>query len=357
MACRAAAPARAFVHMRGTVTGKTQGSGHKPGCVELAGDSPLVRRALELVQQAAIESGNVLILAEPGLDTTSVGREVHLLSSRGSAPFVALDCATIDAAEVENRLFGRRVARRARGFGDLETVAKDSAVLEAGHGTLFLAHIGELPASAQRRLARVVRDGEVRVTGSTGSYRVGARLMAGAAPDLETDVEEGRFRGDLYRRLRAFEIQVPPLRQRAEDVPVIATHAATEICVSAGQPIPEFTQVALTLLAALPWRGNISELRTLLERVILARSDEVIRLEDLLTEMRLDGALTPLVPNGSLREARRRFEREYVAAVLQHHRWRMADAARALGIQRTNLYRKARQLGLRRGRAFKRDSG
>ena len=345
-----------MVDMRGTVTGET-GSRHKPGCVELAGDSPLVRRALELVEQAAIESGNVLILAEPGLDTTSVGREVHLLSSRGSAPFVALDCATVDAAEVENRLFGRRVARRARGVGDLETVAKDSAVLEAGHGTLFLAHIGELPASAQRRLARVVRDGEVRVTGSTGSYRVGARLMAGAAPDLETDVEEGRFRGDLHRRLRAFEIQVPPLRQRAEDVPVIATHAATEICVSAGQPIPEFTQVALTLLAALPWRGNISELRTLLERVILARSDEVIRLEDLLTEMRLDGALTPLVPNGSLREARRRFEREYVAAVLQHHRWRMADAARALGIQRTNLYRKARQLGLRRGRAFKRDSG
>ena len=106
-----------------------------------------------------------------------------------------------------------------------------------------------------------------------------------------------------------------------------------------------------------PWRGNISELRILLERVILARSDEVIRVEDLLTEMRLDGALTPLVPNGSLREARRRFEREYVAAVLQHHRWRMTDAARALGIQRTNLYRKARQLGLRRGRAFKRDSG
>ena len=346
-----------MVDVRGTVTGETPGSRHRPGCVELAGDSPLVRNALELVQQAAIESGNVLILAEPGLDTTSVGREVHLLSSRGSAPFVALDCATIEAAEVENRLFGRRVARRARGFGDLETLAKDSAVLEAGHGTLCLAHIGELPASAQRRLARVVRDGEVRVTGSTGRYRVGARLMAGAALTSKRMSKRAVSRGSVSTPsgLRNPGAAVAPAgRGRSGDRhPCGDRRSASQ----PGQPIPEFTQVALTLLAALPWRGNISELRTLLERVILARSDEVIRVEDLLTEMRLDGASTPLVPNGSLREARRRFEREYVAAVLQHHRWRMADAARALGIQRTNLYRKARQLGLRRGRAFKRDSG
>ena len=341
-------PTKEPLHVEGSPVAVSAGCPYPSACAELLGSSPVVLRAVELVRQAAPAIGNVLIVAARGLDATSVGREIHSLSPRASAPFLVVDRAAADPTAVERELLGRRVSGRSRDSGDLEIVDESSVILEARDGTVFLQHIGELPASAQIRLARVLRDGEVRIDGFHRSRSVGARLVAGADPSLAADVEEGRFRADLYRRLCTFEIEVPPLRERAEDIPTIAIHSVREICASADRPVREFTQVALTLLLAFSWRGNIGDLRALLERVIVTGSHETIRLEDLLAHMRLDGATAPLVPDSGLKEARQRFEREYIAAVLQHHRWRMSEAARELGIQRTNLYRKVWQLGIRR---------
>lgn len=319
-------------------------------CVELVGTSEAVHRLHSLVEQASHDDRAALLVAEPGQDVAVVARLIHAHSGRASGPFLAVDSAGATPADIERELFGSPAARRSPRARGVETASSHSLLARAAGGSLLLQNVGELAASTQARLARALRDGEVRLAGSSRVVRLAARLMATASPGLTTDVEEGRFRADLYRRLSGMRIELPPLRHRREDISAIALQLAAEIGLAVGRPI-RFTPMALTLLSACPWRGNIVELRALLERVALGGADDVIRLEDLLAHVRLDGGPAPVVPSGNLRDARRRFERDYIAAVLQQHGGRIADAARALGIQRTNLYRKARQLGIQCGGA------
>jgi DNA-binding NtrC family response regulator len=172
--------------------------------------------------------------------------------------------------------------------------------------------------------------------------------VASASKGIEGEVRSHRFRPDLYRRLAAMRIECPPLRERPEDVPLLASRVLEDICGAEGLPVRTFTQAALALLAALSWPGNLAELHDVIARAVRGHDSAraVIQIEDLLPAIRLNAAPAPFVPTGNLREARSRFEREYIAAVLQHHRWRMAEAAETLGMQRPNLYRKARQLGI-----------
>jgi DNA-binding NtrC family response regulator len=172
------------------------------------------------------------------------------------------------------------------------------------------------------------------------------RLIASATPGIDDDVHAHRFRPDLYRRLSTTRLDLPALRDRPEDVPALATRLLEELCASRDGSRRVFTQAALALLGALTWPGNLAELRDAIDRVVRETPEEVIQMEHMLPALQLDRAPTPFVPAGNLREARLRFERDYIAAVLQHHGWRMADAAQTLGIQRPNLYRKARQLGI-----------
>ena len=326
------------------------GSAVVAACPALLGRSPLARRAADQVRRAAAERGHVLILAEPGLEAEGVARVTHSASSRAEGPYVPVDCAGGDPEDLDRLLFGsfeRRSGRRAD--GDLEIVHRSSPLVAAGGGTVCLVNVRDLSASTQVRLARLMRDGEARLRESGGAVRIGARVMATSSPILPREVEEGRFCADLYRRLSRLCVDVPALRERTEDIPAVVAHLADEICRVAGKPTNRFTQVALLLLAGLPWRGNTDELRALLERVLLSRANGEIRLEDVLGHLRLDGGIAPAA-TGSLREARSRFERDYVVATLQQCQWRMRDAARALGIQRSNLYRKVRQLGIPRSR-------
>jgi two-component system nitrogen regulation response regulator NtrX len=173
------------------------------------------------------------------------------------------------------------------------------------------------------------------------------RLIGSAAPRVDDWIGRGDLRADLVEALGVVRIQLPPLRQRTEDIPLLATHFLKEACRRNGIPPKTFSRSALTLLAALPWPGNMAELRALTERLAVIITRGVLLLEDVLANVRLEGAEALGGPSGTLREARERFERDYVAAVLQHHRGRMGDAARALGIERTNLYRKIKQLNIR----------
>jgi len=291
----------------------------------------------------------VLIEAEPGLDPEAVARAIHQ-GGRSGERFLRLDCAGTDAVDLEAALFGTRGNRRHRGSA-LEVVSDKGLVVRAGEGTLFLANIPELPASTQGRLARLLRDGEMTVRETRHVASLGARVTAAAGPALPQDVEEGRFRDDLYRRVGTLRVEIPPLRRRPDDLAAITAVLIETICRNAGLPLKKPTPMALTLLKACPWRGNTRELRTFLERVVLDAASETIQLEDLLAHVRLDGRPAPAAPTRELREARRQFEREYIAAVIRHHHGRMVDAARALGLQRTNLYRKIRQLGIAGGGA------
>ncbi|HYM23306.1 MAG TPA: helix-turn-helix domain-containing protein, partial [Vicinamibacterales bacterium] len=246
-----------------------------------------------------------------------------------------------EPAHIDHALFGPTDVDAAP---DLESVSADSRIAAARGGTLFLRHVSELPAAVQARLARVARDGEMRVDGVP--VATAWRLVASAAPTIDADVRAHRFRSDLFRRLSAVRIDLPPLRERPDDVAAIATQLVEDACSARGIAPMAFSQGALSLVASIPWPGNVAELRAALDRIVESNSDETIEIEHVLPALQLHRSAAPFVPAPSLREARLRFEREYIAAVLQHHGWRMADAAQTLGIQRPNLYRKARQLGI-----------
>jgi DNA-binding NtrC family response regulator len=326
------------------------------GVVELIGRSNAVTRVQELLRRAAASDSGTLITGEAGSSVEAVARELHARSSQSSAPFVIVECAALDAAGMDRVLFGvlpdpstGSVSSKGSTTGDatprdLESVTRDSLVAAAIGGTLFFRDVSELPASTQARLARLARDGEVRIDGAPVATTF--RLVASATLAIDGDVQAHRFRADLYRRLSAMRIDLPPLRDRAEDVSALAQRLLDDICVADGLPARSFTQTALALLGALNWPGNFAELRGAIERVVADTRADVIQVEHLLPALQLLRAPTPFVPSGNLREARLRFERDYIVAVLQHHGWRMAEAAQTLGIQRPNLYRKARQLGI-----------
>ena len=311
------------------------------GALELVGQSPAIARAQELVRRAAAMNDSVLIIAEPGSAVEPVAHELHARSPHPSAAYIAVECDARDPARVDRQLFG--VAPTASQT-DLECVSSESRVAAACGGTLFLQDVTELPAAVQARLARITRDGEVLIDGAP--IATSLRIVASASPGIDRDVHAHRFRGDLYRRLSTVRIDLPPLRERAEDLPALATRIVEDVCAARGVRARTFTHAALALVGALTWPGNLAELRDAIERVIADTCDDVIQVEHLLPALQLDRAPTPFSPAGNLREARQRFERDYIAAVLQHHGWRMADAAQTLGIQRPNLYRKARQLGI-----------
>ena len=312
------------------------------GPLELVGRSAPICRVQEFVRRIAALDGGVLLVGEPGTDLESLARDLHARSRSTSAPFVAVDCG---ADGLDRLLFGDPSGDAPP---DLESVSGDSRVAAARSGTLFLQDVTELPAAVQARLARVARDGEVRIDGEPVPTSI--RVIAAASPAIDADVQEHRFRSDLYRRLSASRIDLPPLRDRADDVPALANRVVDDLCAAQATSPRSFTQAALALLAALPWPGNLAELRQVVERVVAGTDQESMQVEHVLPALQLDRAPAAFVPAGTLRQARLRFERDYSAAVLQHHGWRMADAAQALGIQRPNLYRKARQLGIPLGR-------
>ena len=307
---------------------------------ELIGSSPAIVRVRELIRRVAAVDGGVLFVAEPGTGVESVARELHALARGSAAPFVPVDCS---AEAIDEMLLG---VPDGAARSDLEHVSPSSRLVAARGGTLFLANIGELPASAQARLARIARDGEARVAGDAVPMRL--RIVASAVPGIDADVQERRFRSDLYRRVTTSRIDLPPLRMRADDVPAIAVRLLDDRCASDHLASRTFTDASLALLGAVSWPGNLTELRDVIDRVVSSTSGAAatIHVEHVLPALQLDRAPVSFVPSGTLREARQRFERDYIAAVLQHHGWRMADAAQTLGIQRPNLYRKARQLGI-----------
>lgn len=311
------------------------------GALELVGHSPAITRVQELVRRAAPLDAGVLLTAERGTDVDSIARELHGRSRRATSPYVAVECDAADPSRLGQALFGTAPPAAPT---DLESIARDSRTAAARGGTLFLQDVTELPAAVQARLARIARDGEVLIDGEPTATEV--RLIASASPSVDAEVHTNRLRSDLFRRLTAVRIDLPPLRDRQEDLPAIAARVLEEACATHGLPPRTFTQAALALVAAVTWPGNLAELHAAIQRVVAELGDHDVQVEHVLPALHLDRAPARFVPTGNLREARLRFERDYISAVLQHHEWRMADAAQTLGIQRPNLYRKARQLGI-----------
>ena len=321
--------------------------------------SQAMQDALRGLEAAIAAPGGVLLFGEPGSGRELFARAIHLATWKpfsgtpeallrlsmkqvpNGRPFVSIDCANRDA--FEERLFGTVAAGAG---GDVERIAEGSLLHASRAGTLVLRQAAEMPARLQVRLARILRDGEVRLTRASGETTVVQVPLRAMATVQRPD--GGALVPDLVERLSRVVINVPPLRSRRDDMPGLVRCLLADLCAAAEVEPKAASRQAIELLAALPWRGNVSELEGLLRALVSKVPGRQVRLADVLAQVRLDGHPAATSYSGTLREAREQFEREYVAAVLDRHRGRMSEAARALGLQRTNLYRKVRQLSVQR---------
>ena len=311
---------------------------------ELLGRSPAMAALRETIARVAPADAGVLIGGESGVGKELVARALHAGSPRARRRFVTVNCAAVPETLVESELFGH-----ARGAFTGATDARRGRFQEADGGTLFLDEVGEIPLAVQPKLLRALEGGEVERVGGGGPERVDARVIAATNRDLAAEVAAGRFRSDLYYRLLVVPIEVPPLRQRLEDLPELAAAFLAQACRRNRLRPRRLAPAALDVLRCHAWPGNVRELRNAIERAaILARGDE-IGPEDL--AFVAQGPGTPGARDdeaADLATVVERAERTHVLAVLERHRWRMSRAAETLGLERSHLYKKLKALGIER---------
>jgi two-component system nitrogen regulation response regulator NtrX len=311
----------------------------------IVADSEAMRRVLAEASRAAASPGGVLLRGEPGSGRRLLARVIHDLRADPDALFIEADCTASAGTDAEIRLFGiHETAPRSPRRRGVEQVTRDSLVCRAFGGTLVFLNLPQLPGRAQDRLVRVLRDREAAIVGG-GRLRGGIRAIACVEPAFDALGDDERLRVELGKRLSATCIDVPPLRERRPDIVPLAQMFLKDACLIAGVAIKELSDPARALLETLPFSGNVRELRHLVALLVSHTHDKTVHLDDVVHAVRGNGALTP-IQVATLRDARLRFEEQYIREVLEQYRGRVADAAHALGIQRTNLYRKMRLLGV-----------
>ena len=311
----------------------------------LVGDSYVMAQLREQIAMAAPTNGRVLIYGENGTGKELVARTVHALSRRRGGPFVEVNCAAIPEDLIESELFGH-----VKGAFTGAVADRRGKFEAADGGTIFLDEVGDMSLKTQAKVLRVLQEQAFEPVGGTLSIRVDVRVLAATNKDLLAEIRSGRFREDLYFRLNVIPIFVPPLRDRQSDIPLLAEHFMTECAHEHGRRGKALDAGAMGSLRVYQWPGNVRELRNVLERLMIMVRGDTIRSRDLTF---LDGAQLPApdvyAPDGeivTLHRAREQFERDYILHALASQHGNMSRTAQALGVERSNLYRKMRAFGI-----------
>ncbi len=312
--------------------------------VDLLGKSPAIARVFQLIEKVAEHRTTVLIQGESGTGKELVARAIHKRSQRASKPFVAINCGAIPESLMESELFGHK-----RGaFTDAHT-DKRGIFQEADGGTLFLDEIGELPHNLQVKLLRALQEGVVRALGDTRDVSVDVRVIAATVRDLRKEVEQGRFREDLYYRLNVLQVNVPPLRDRADDIPLLIDHFIERNNARMGTSIRDIDHAARKVLLSYPWPGNVRELENLIERAMVLADGELIthqELPDRLREPRDPVALALGSGDLSIKKASRVIEETLIKRALEKTKGNRTAAAKLLEISHRALLYKIKDYGL-----------
>jgi two-component system response regulator AtoC len=306
--------------------------------------SPTMIDVLELVERAAEYKATVLLTGESGTGKEVLARAIHAQSPRRSESFVAVNCGASPETMLESELFGH-----AKGAFTGADRARRGLFVEADGGTLFLDEIGELPFSLQVKLLRVLQEEEVRPLGESKSRSVDVRVIAATARELEAEVGAGRFREDLFYRLNVLRVEVPPLRERREDIPLLVDHFLAVFRDTLAKPVRGISDEALQRLVAYRWPGNVRELENVIERaMILARGDQLSLREMPANVVHLEAADLEIAAGDlSLRKARRAAESEMIRRALRETQGNRTHAARLLGISHRALLYKIKEYELR----------
>jgi two-component system nitrogen regulation response regulator NtrX len=306
----------------------------------ILGESPPMRQLKEEIARVAPTDARVLITGENGTGKELVARQIHRLSQRAELPLVEVNCAAIPEDLIESELFGHVK-------GSFTGAAEDrrGKFEEADGATLFLDEVGDMSAKTQAKVLRALQEGRFTRVGGSRPIASDVRVLAATNKNLPEEIRRGSFREDLYFRLAVVPIPVPPLRDRPEDIPLLAAHFLREASARFGRKPKSLSPAAIEALQAYRWPGNVRELKNLIERLMILSPADEIRREDLPAEMR-DGVGESIPPGAPLREARDDFERRYILAALKRHRGNVSRAAEALDLERSNLYRKLRAYGI-----------
>ena len=301
-----------------------------------------MKKVMAQVERVATTETRVCILGETGTGKELIAHTLHEKSPRSSAPFVAVNCAAVPAELIESELFGHEkgsfTGAAARHVGKFE---------QADRGTLFLDEIGDMPLAMQAKLLRVLEEGKVEPIGAAKPVEVDVRVIVATHRNLEALVRDGKFRQDLFHRIFVFPVYLPPLRERREDIPVLVEHFAAQVCAQNNWKPVTFTTDAVKPLQEYTWPGNIRELRNMVERLMLLASGDHVSAETVQSVLAPAGqAGTASIGSGALAKRVEQFEREVILAELKHANFHMTNVAKALGLERSHLYKKAEQLGI-----------
>jgi two-component system, NtrC family, nitrogen regulation response regulator NtrX len=312
----------------------------------MVGRSEAMRRIFQLIEMAAPTKCRVLIAGESGTGKELIARAIHAQSPRRDRPFVEMNCAAIPSELIESEMFGHMKGAFTGAISE-----RKGRFEAANGGTLFLDEIGDMSPMTQTKLLRVLQEGVVSPVGSSDIRPVDVRIVSATSRYLPDEMARGAFREDLYHRINVLTIAVPPLRARREDIPALAEHFLRLASVENGVKPKRFSPRALDILVQMPWHGNVRELRNLMERLVVLVARDVVTQQDAMDAFHISGAGTSEEGTAlPLREARARFERQYILYRLSANQGSLGRTARDLGIERTNLYRKMKQLGIQSGK-------
>ena len=312
----------------------------------MVGESRVMRHLREQVLLAAPTNGRVLVLGENGTGKELVARTLHAHSRRRTGPFVEVNCAAIPEELIESELFGHTKG------AFTGAVADRRGRFEHAHGgTIFLDEIGDMSLKTQAKVLRALQEQVVQPVGGTSTVRVDVRVVAATNKDLQEEIRAGRFREDLFFRLNVVPIFVPPLRDRADDVPRLAEHFMATLAAEYGRRVKRFAPEAMARLQHHAWPGNVRELHNVVERLLIMVHGDTITASDV--GFIDDGGGAPAPATGAsaapllpLADARDRFERDYILQVLAANQGNISRTADALAVERSNLYKKMRAFGI-----------
>jgi len=313
----------------------------------MVGESPGIRALRAQIAQAAPSNGRCLIFGENGTGKELVARNIHLQSHRAQGPFVEVNCAAIPEDLIESELFGH-----VKGAFTGALQARKGKFELADGGTLFLDEIADMSLKTQAKVLRALQEQKVEPVGGAVSILVDVRVIAATNKNLEEEIRAARFREDLFFRLNVIPFQVPPLRERREDIPSLARHFVRDFSQEYGRRPKEISQAAMDQLVALPWPGNVRELRNIIERLVIMTPGDRIEPEHVpapllgLAAAAGAAAVLPLADFPSLAQAREDFEKRYIWKKHQECGGNMSRTAEALQVERSNLYRKMKGYGL-----------
>ncbi|KPJ83037.1 MAG: Fis family transcriptional regulator [Gemmatimonas sp. SG8_23] len=312
---------------------------------EIVGTSYPIRQVLERIERVAPTDARVLITGENGTGKELVARAIHRLSPRAGCPFIEVNCAAIPSELIESALFGHikgsftgAVADRAGKFEQADT------------GTLFLDEIGDMSKDAQAKVLRALEQGVVTRVGGSKAIEVDVRVVAATNQDLERQIDDGNFREDLFYRLNVVPIEMPPLRERRDDIPMLVQHFTDTMTKREGMSPKSFETAAIERLQSYSWPGNVRELRNTVERLLILTGGDSVRVEDvelLATGRSSGGGLGgELLSTDSFADFKDGAERAYILQKLRENDWNVAETARRIDMPRSNLYKKIEKFGL-----------